>query len=572
MTCSVASLKKIIALTVFCLSMTLGSLLEVKAQEADLVINVPEDVYLYVQVDQFQKRVEELKKSGLAERALKQMVVQSWLRGPQFKGVGQLVQAVKEVSGRPFEDVLNDFTGEQSILALCKIEGVNKPSTVFLTRTKSREFVDDLIKSWNQFDTPKITKHSHKGIEYTQRSLLDEKGEPKETVFYIIENRDLMLVEHESTIREMIEMRASKNSIQHLAENSFFKKWRSNWNKELGVRILLNPKLIGSPKNVKPEDELFFAPILSLWNDSQFVSMSLDFREGFVLNAVAHNDKKDWSESPKLEEIDSLANISKDSFLFVAGNSSWEPAAKWLNSMMDKNDREAFKFQRAMQGIFQGKDLLKGILARMGPQWSVAITLNPERRLLPLDADIVVEIPQSDSSPENGCKNAINNALSTGLNVLCFVYNHEIPDLPVANVQSNQSESKMSKWAGKLIDWTVGYTIQSNQLHISSHYKKEDFSRSDSILTDAHFQKWSEKYVPNSTSLVWFDTLKLRESVVKHRDAIVNSVAKMNRQDPKQTRRKLSRFNDLLYLFDAMFASVQTKPNEFHFTIGGVID
>ncbi len=546
-----------------------------------------------------------IERSRLAERVRAFAPFQRLLLGAGFQQWTAVENHVTQMTGLPLSEQLRGLCAESLVLAVYLPEGA-KPQGMMIARARDAATLSRSVAALNKLEPQHVDQpQQHRGQTYIRR-LKSPKS--KEVLFYVLFDRTLVLSDHEPLVRQAIEMQQAAvahaesqkvidGTVRTLRESPAYRVARAR-RPENGVAFVhVNSRAWDKTLREGAKNDNEAAVVLGVWRCVSALAGSLRFDEGLALDVVAELDRTQlpsgWTEFVRSTEV-STPQASADSrwseripaaaLLAVSGGVDVRPLiTTWLAVDPGVKSKDFVRTRRVLRSLLGGRDLIEDVLPALLSDITVHASA-PEQvadRAAPFELlgqfswmPKTTATASNDDEPKLAV--SLDNALSFGLNFLGAHLSGEHPESQIV-VRSKGDGTTMRRWLEGLPVWEPGYGVVADRLFVAS--SKTELLRVSSMPASPPKQAGStrlndhaRRFFTAATQLVWFDSNQTRAALAKHSDWIATALAGRSEKSKPSIQTRLSRFSEVLQLFDAAFLAGSLHDDHLRVSLGVALD
>ena len=569
--------------------------LDLVADTAAVCLEVPN-------LDASWQRIEQ---SRLAERVRAFAPFQRLLLGAGFQQWAAVENHVTQMTGLPLSEQLRGLCAESLVLAVYLPEGA-KPQGVMIARARDAATLSRSVAALNKLEPQHVDQSKqHLGQTYIKR-LKSPKS--KEVLFYVLFDQTLVLSDHEPLVRQAIEMqqaavahaesqKAIDGTIRTLRESPAYRAARARLPENGVAFVHVNSRAWDKTLREGAKNDNEAAVVLGVWRCVSALAGSLRLEEGLALDVVAELDRTQlpsgWTEFVRSTEAPTK-QASSDSrwseripaaaLLAVSGGVDVRPLIRmWLAVDPGVKSNDFVRTRRVLRSVLGGRDLIEEVLPALLSDITVHASA-PEQvadRAAPFEvlgqfSWMPKNFATASNDDEPQLAASLDNALSFGLNFLGAHLSGEHPESHIV-VRSKGDGTTTRRWLEGLPLGEPGYGIVADRLFVSS--SKAELLRVSSSSDPLSKQSGStrlrddaRRFFGTATQLVWFDSIQTRAALTKHSDWIATTLAGRSEKSKPSIQTRLSRFSEVLQLFDAAFIAGSLHDDHLRVTLGVALD
>jgi hypothetical protein len=338
---------------------------------------VPEDVGFCVVLQNLKEHADALQKSPFAEQFARSELGKALRESDQLRALLEINKNVLGAMGLDAKSIADDVLSQAVVFAY-RPGPADKPEQeegIILIRGKSAEAVEDLIKRLNEFQKKslKLEEREYEGIKYVRRV------ETMDTTFYCLRGPILIVTSQEAMLRRALDRERAKDEpilAQRLndlgAEHAMWTFW-------------LNPRAFDAAIEEKAaKAEPARAPALktlaAYWKALDGLAVSIALEEDLAVSVAMKARTKQLPVAARqlLEEAAQPSVvwrvIPEDPLFAVGGRLNAALLLEVLDDFLTKESRDALRNDlNRYLGAPLGKDFVKEILPRFGPDWALFV-------------------------------------------------------------------------------------------------------------------------------------------------------------------------------------------------------
>ncbi len=546
-----------------------------------------------------------IERSRLADRVRAFTPFQRLLLGAGFQQWMAIENHVTQMTGLPLSEQLRGLCAESLVLAVYLPEGA-KPQGLMIARARDAATLSRSVATLNKLEPQHVDEpQQHLGQTYVKR-LKSPKS--KEVLFYVLFDRTLVLSDQEALVRQAIEMqqaavaqaesrKAIDGTVRTLRESPAYRAARARLSENGVAFVHVNSRAWDKALREGAKNGNEAAVILAVWRCVSALTGSLRFDEGLSLDVVAELDRTQlpsgWTEFVRSTEV-STKQATPDSrwseripaaaLLAVSGGVDVRPLIRmWLAVDSGVKSNDFVRTRRVLKSLLGGRDLIEEVLPALLSDLTIHASA-PEQvadRAAPFEllgqfSWMSKNSATASNSDEPKLATSLDNALSFGLNFLGAHFSSEHPEFPIV-VRSTGDGSTMRRWLEGLPLGEPGYGIVADRLFVAS--SKAELLRvrssSDPLPKQAgsiRLNDHARRFFATATQLVWFDSSQTRAALTTHSDWIATTLAGRSEKSKPGIQTRLSRFSEVLQLFDAAFFAGSLHDDHLRVTLGVALD
>ena len=575
---------------------------DVRAVEVSPLDLVTDSAAVCLEVPNLDATWQRMERSRLAERVRAFAPFQRLLLGAGFQQWTAIENHVTQMTGLPLSEQLRGLCAESLVLAVYLPEGA-KPQGMMIARARDAATLSRSVAALNKLEPQHVDQpQQHLGQTYIKR-LKSPKS--KEVLFYVLFDRTLVLSDHEPLVRQAIEMqqaavahaesqKAIDGTIRTLRESPAYRAARARLPENGVAFVHVNSRAWDKTLREGAKNDNEAAVVLEVWRCVSALAGSLRFDEGLALDVVAELDRTQlpsgWTEFVRSTEVSTPQTLADSrwseripaaALLAVSGGVDVRPLiTTWLAVDPGVKSNDFVRTRRVLMSLLGGRDLIVDVLPALLSDITVHASA-PEQvadRAAPFELlgqfSWVPKTTSNDDEPKLAA--SLDNALSFGLNFLGAYFSSENPESHIV-VRSNGDGTTMRRWLEGLPVWEPGYGVVADRLFVAS--SKTELLRVSSMPASLPKQAGStrlndhaRRFFTAATQLVWFDSNQTRAALAKHSDWIATTLAGRSEKSKPGIQTRLSRFSEVLQLFDAAFLAGSLHDDHLRVSLGVALD
>ena len=578
---------------------------DVRAVEVSPLDLVADSAAVCLEVPNLDATWQRIERSRLAERVRAFAPFQRLLLGAGFQQWTAVENHVTQMTGLPLSEQLRDLCAESLVLAVYLPEGA-KPQGMMIARARDAATLSRSVAALNKLDPQHVDQsQQHRGQSYIRR-LKSPKS--KEVLFYVLFDRTLVLSDHEPLVRQAIEMQQAAvahaesqkvidGTVRTLRESPAYRAARAR-RPENGVAFVhVNSRAWDKTLREGAKNDNEAAVVLGVWRCVSALAGSLRFDEGLALDVVAELDRTQlpsgWTEFVRSTEVSTPQTLADSrwseripaaALLAVSGGADVRPLiTTWLAVDPGVKSNDFVRTRRVLKSLLGGRDLIEDVLPALLSDITVHASA-PEQvadRAAPFEllgqfSWMPKNFATASNDDEPKLAVSLDNALSFGLNFWGVHLSGEHPESDIV-VRSNGDGTTMRRWLEGLPVWEPGYGVVADRLFVAS--SKTELLRVSLMPASPPKQAGStrlndhaRRFFTAATQLVWFDSNQTRAALAKHSDWIATALAGRSEKSKPSIQTRLSRFSEVLQLFDAAFLAGSLHDDHLRVSLGVALD
>ena len=578
---------------------------DVRAVEVSPLDLVADSVAVCLEVPNLDATWQRIESSRLAERVRAFAPFQRLLLGGGFQQWTAIESHVAQLTGLPLSEQLRGLCAESLVLAVYLPEGA-KPQGMMIARARDAATLSRSVVALNKLEPQHVDQpQQHRGQTYIRR-LKSPKS--KEVLFYVLFDRTLVLSDHEPLVRQAIEMQQAAvahaesqkvidGTVRTLRESPAYRAARAR-RPENGVAFVhVNSRAWDKTLREGAKNDNEAAVVLGVWRCVSALAGSLRFDEGLALDVVAELDRTQlpsgWTEFVRSTEVSTPQTLADSrwseripaaALLAVSGGADVRPLiTTWLAVDPGVKSNDFVRTRRVLKSLLGGRDLIEDVLPALLSDITVHVSA-PEQiadRAAPFEllgqfSWMPKNFATASNDDEPKLAVSLDNALSFGLNFWGVHLSCEHPKSDIV-VRSNGDGTTMRRWLEGLPVWEPGYGVVADRLFVAS--SKTELLRVSLMPASPPKQAGStrlndhaRRFFTAATQLVWFDSNQTRAALAKHSDWIATALAGRSEKSKPSIQTRLSRFSEVLQLFDAAFLAGSLHDDHLRVSLGVALD
>lgn len=547
---------------------------------------VDENVGVCFEATDLRTRVPEFLSSDFHQRLEGVPFYQRWRGSADFQKLAQLGKAIEALTGKPLGRFASEMLGRSVVVAVYPGEE-DEPRAMILTRAANAEAIEDAVAAWKRAEPSTHRTRTHAGSTYIERTKTRGKKPTRDVSYYAQLDDVFVISEHADLVRNCLSLSAGDaEGLLPLSVSSRYRAVRADLATETVASVYVNPRVwddsFEPPADAKAGDRIPW----DVWQRIESLAFGLRIDEGIAVEAAArfNGENAAWTDFVK-QTSDPAAFLDRappDAVAVVASRIDLSHLGTALESLIEEQDQTEFrKGRRVLRGLLMGLDLFDDVLPRLGPDmgayavprssfdggrapfdWLAAITISAARN----EADGNNEEPDFQA--------AMENALTAATNLIAAARNQK-PHKTPAIVRLRDRNDLRIHWIDGLTAWKPAYALTPGFLVFAGSPELiEAFTARETPAKEnrPRFQVPAAGRLGDSNQLAVVDTAALGRFVNEHRDKLVEYAVATHALDDAEARKRITRFENLLGLFDGLYLAARFKNHRCRLVLGGATE
>ncbi|MFQ5730904.1 MAG: hypothetical protein ACE5KM_03000 [Planctomycetaceae bacterium] len=547
-----------------------------KPESRQLVSLVDENVGLCIELREVSRQSKRFAKSELFRRLEASTVVQSLLRGKQYRQLQKVTRDLK-TSGTPVEQLLEGLFGDSVVLAVYPQKG-RQPAGVLLTRARGRKSLDDALDLWDRLEPGSITVPlKYDGKTYHRR----RGGKSGHTLYYARLDEVFVLSDRDAMIHKVLRLQggAKSSTDKPLAESSRYLAARRSLAGDPVLTAFLNPRAwddaMASQRSKDAELLLMF------WKNCRWAMAGVRLDGGFALQAVLDYDGR--AMPPAWQRYVRAASQKSDLFnrmpaaALVAYAGRYDPALlrSLLAGARQQPRGSGLQQARAAAWAVAGFDIVKDLMPQLRPAAGCFVVArhDADENTPPFHGLIALAV----AKPENGKaavprRDRLVRGLSDVLQFLTKLYNltqikKDASTPQFATVKSRRIATTRITWVDRVAGFQPGFALAPQYLLFASSPDliAGFLAQKDRLVDDARFRDARARFFPDDNQVLYVNAARLRRHLTKHGRSMRKLLTRIG-ASPDDLPLKSAM--DLLGVFDGAFLAARITESRIRITLG----
>lgn len=541
-----------------------------------------DDAGLCVEVSDLNRRLPQFRDSTLFQRLEKLPVYVAWKQSREFQKLNTVREAIERQTGQPLGQFAKSLFGESVVFAVYPRKS-DKPAGVLLLRATNEESLKKAVAVWNSDKRVTVETLSLSKTKYAKRTESKPKHPAKElTQYFFVQGRTFALSDDETQIQSIIRHSRGEGDRPALIASERYRTARKSLSDDCFATLYFNPQAWNPGWEFEDGKSRVEKLVASLWKRSYAVAGGLRVDQGLAVDVLVHYDPANLPERwRQLVERTSgfprfLKQVPADAFLVFAGKQDLSGVDQAVLAEMDAKTRQQWQNARQIsRGLLLGLDLFKDVLPKFRPNWGVYVVprevLDPEA--VPVEGLLAIELPPaSEEQNPITVRKALENALSTGFNLLAAMQNSKSLDKP-AIVKSEKHAGNPVQWVESIGPYRPAYCLSGEYLIFASSPEiiGKFLSPTQTKLTESRvFQLWTARHNPPEGQLLFINWQAMRRFLDKHHDFLLKQAVESHALPRDEAEKRLKRLAEVLEILDGVYWGMQIQDDRIHFTLGGI--
>lgn len=554
---------------------------EDSASKVELLELVAADAGLCVEVSDLGRRIPEFQQSELFARLEKLPVYVDWKQSAEFKKLNEIRKAIEKQTGQPLGQFAINVFGHRLVFAVYPREG-REPAGVLLLRAADNESLNKALSAWNSDSRVKVETVSFSSGHYQRRMENKGKDEHARPQFYYLQGDVFALSDDETVIRDIVGRSLGQSQELSLSESENYQSAIASLPDDCWATLYLDPRAWKTGWEFDDGKSQVEKVIAGFWKRCNAVVVGFRADEGLAVDLVLHYDPTDLPERWRqfIERAggfpEFLNRVPARAFLVFAGKQDLVGVDQLITAEMNAPARQQWQNTRQIgRGLLLGLDLFNDVLPKFRANWGMYVVAREplEEGALPVDGLLALELPPvaEDDKPIT-LRNALNNALSTGFNLLAVMHNSNSPEKP-AQVKSEPQADVSVNWIESIGPYRPAYCLSNEYLIFASSpaVVTEFLSPAVPKLTDSRvFQLWTERDEPPKGQVLFVNWQAIRAFLAKNRPFLLDQAVVSHALPRDEAEKRFKRLADVLEVLDAVYVGIQILPDQIRLTTGGI--
>jgi hypothetical protein len=553
---------------------------------ADLLRLVGRDVGLCIEITQGRERRLAFAQSELWARVRQCPFFQEWRKSPEYQKLTEARRLFERSANQSAEEFIDTLFGRQIVLAVYPADE-GKPVGVLITRATNAAALEQAVSLWNRVDPQPLTKQEYRGVSLMTRTRPSQGRRPAETVHYLVYEDVLALSDNLAPLRQIIDLAAPASAaaapVATLVDNEGYQQARRSLTDNPAASVYLRPRAWDMALKIDAAlsgNDHGARAAAAAWSRCDSVIAAAYLEDGVVFEAIAHYPtsatSSDWREfvSQTAGRGTFLQRVPANAILAGIAREDFTLWGRLLSCAVPAGaNRDWDRTRQVVKGLLEGHDLLDDVFPMLGP--TIGGYIAPRKpqgtNELPVTALATVEFRGGETGVPNSLRRGLDNALSTGLNLLAAWRNSQIPDT-VASVRSEDFEAAttLGRSLRGLPLVEPAYAVANTELVVGT---TPDAVRgfltakpsSQAALAQTEFEPLMRRWMESENQVLLFNARELRNVVAQDRSWFESLLGKT----PEQNAKRLGRIEAGLKLFDFAFLA-GSVGNDRTRIVGGV--
>jgi hypothetical protein len=547
----------------------------------ELLHLVGADAGLCVEVTDLGRRVPQLVHSELFDRLEKFPVYRDWKQSTEFQKLSEIRKVVENQTGQPITQFAMNLFGQSVVFAVYPRE-IGEPAGVLLLRAPNQEALDKALAAWNSAERVKVEAVPFSKSLYQRRTESKGNNEQGRPQFYFTEGPIFALSDEESVIRDIVKRSLGEMELPSLSASENYRTAISSLPADSWATLYFDPRPWRTGWEFDEGKSKAEKIVAGLWKRCHAVAAGLRTDQGLAVDFVLHYDPADLPERwQRLVERTSgfpefLNQVPARALVVFAGKQDLTGLDRIIAAEL--NEQARLQWQNARQigrGFLLGLDLFEDVLPQFEPNWGVYVVPREplDQEALPIEGLLAIGLPPGpqDNNPIN-VRKALENALSTGFNLLAAMQNSNSPPGP-AVVKSEERAGSRVHWVETIGPYRPAYSLSNEYLIFASSPAliEEFLSAEEPKLTASRvYRLWSQRQEAAEGQVLFISWQSIREFLLKNETFLLEQAVASHALPRDEAEKRFKRLRDALKVLDAVYLSVQILPDRIRITAGGI--
>ncbi|MHC4880939.1 MAG: DUF3352 domain-containing protein, partial [Planctomycetota bacterium] len=402
----------------------------------DLFRMVQPDATLCVHVRGLTENIARLERSEFASRLKESPFLEELTEPKKLVELTAVKGALEAVLQRPLRESVEGLFGRELVVAVYAVPG-SEPEFVLITQADDPRLIESALTAWQALDTLETTEVDHRGV--TVRKLAKPENGSGKQAFVAVFDSALVITQNIDRMRSVIDLRQDDAAESIEDVEAFAAALAARPQTEVAAAYF-NPRVLDSAVDYfTTASEAAGQSVRNAWSRCQWITLRLVFDssgetpDDLRLELIADYDSQgapDWWQSGldvAAKHSLPLDRVPSNAVLSASGQFSSDALRTLILSNLPDDERERDdlrKVRRVGQGLLLGLDPLDDLLPVLGPNWLAYCVPRDSGQAddFPVDAIVSLELkadtPPNDDASEPTLSAALDNTLSTGLNLL----------------------------------------------------------------------------------------------------------------------------------------------------------
>lgn len=525
---------------------------------------VGDDVGVCIEVHGFAAHFAEWQSSPLVNRLRNWPVYQSWKRGREYAELRKVMRAVEKETKAPFDQVLNQLVGTSVVLTVTPRGVSDPPSVLFATYLENEDTARAVIAAWNRERNTNVETVSFAGGEYLRRT----KNGSAEQHFYWLSNSLFAVANNEDLLKRTINRAGTADTTGSLRKSPAYTQCRKALWSDAWATFFLNPRAWDD--QVQASGSPAERGLATAWKRLQAVGVAIRGDAGLTAEATVQFDSAQlperWTKflNRTAGTAGFLNRVPANALCVFAGRHDLSGVDKLITAAVPEQERNALRTMRMFaRGLLAGRDVFADVLPALSPNWGMYVVPNTEQNT-DAPANVVLAFEYQDSEKDGvTIREALDNGLHTGLNVLAASNDG-------MNVRTQEENGVTLRSVTGLGPYQPGFGLTDSDLVFSSSPEaiKQFLAKpAGRPLADAApFTAWQQRFFPDDNQVFFLNMAEVTRFIGDQRAFFLKMSARKLSND--EANERLDRFIEGMGLIDAAFIAARAEEHGVHITAG----
>ncbi|HUG91448.1 MAG TPA: DUF3352 domain-containing protein [Planctomycetaceae bacterium] len=560
------------------------------AQDGDLPSKpliglVGRDAGLVMEATRLSDRLPEATRSPILGRLRELELYRRWLASDDYQ---KLVQTRNQLESlldtASLSQFVDDVFGESVVVAVYPAGG-SEPAGILLTQARSPDVLARTLSAWNAAERADLETLRHSGREYVRRTVPSpprDSSDDSKTQYYAAIGRTFALSDNEPAVKRALELAASTDLSDSLAEESRYRTARQSLADETLATAWVNPQVWeAAAGETGPGDASSALRAVGLSRGVESVIVGLRLEDGVLVEAVVHLEaaasRDAWSEfvEQAAGPAELLGRAPRNALLVLAGRTDLTRTERLLSAQLPEQNRRQWEMIKQLSPLL-AIDLVNDVLPVLGENWALCLVPRDDPQPhAPLDAVFAFDLAAGpDVAGRRPGQERLDRGLATAWERLARIL-AQADTQPDVAVQTETAGSTVIRWVAGLGPYAPTCAVSDEALVLASSPAAArawlEVPAGGRLAADAAYGGWHRRYLAGRNPALFVNVAALRDSFSTHRHVLARRAADEGRLSAEAAAERLDRFDDLLKLVDAAFATVELGERHVRIVVGSVV-
>lgn len=553
--------------------------------ERPLVSLVGSDAGLCVEIRDLAVHRRRFRESEAFRRLSNSPLVARFLKSREFGKLQAAREHLEKLSGKPFGRLFDDLLGRSVVLAVYPREK-GEAAGIFLTRASGAKALQEALRVWQEAEPNRTsTALKHRGVAYFRRSGRDKP------LYYAPLDDVLALSDREEMIQKVIALRQSKPAGDRpLTALASYREAMKSLPGRPVVAAFVNPRRWDRAFGLSPTTgEVRRDLPARLWRSTQWLAAGVRIEDGLVLDAIARFDRatlpQRWKDSRarKVGPPKFLQRVPAEALIAVAGRFDPSGLRRIIQNSGASNRPSDLQKLRGLSGVLLGVDPVDDLLPRLSESYGSYLIGRTSAAgadaAEPFDLLTAVELADDAGGPGEKWRARFDAGLGNAIGYLVTTYNlkaAQTPNMKPWKLRTKKQGNVTVRWIESLQGYQPAIALTPQFLVAASHPELIAAFRArreaGSLLANAAFRHWRERYFDHADQLLYVNAALLRAQLKKNAAALTARWSKSGGASRKAVADRLNVALQVLDLFDAAFVAGELRQSRLRLTAGCVVE